>query len=69
MIIQDVLMDIEFERTIDKLRGDVFVDTSTTKEHIIEIERATRTVKYRSRFIVTTMPFKYLQKLLIANIV
>ena len=37
MIIQDVLMDIEFERTIDKLRVDVFVDTSTTKEHIIEI--------------------------------
>ena len=45
MIVQTVLMDMEFDNTIDKLIENVVVSISISKEHVAEIGRAILTVK------------------------
>ena len=49
MIVQTLLMAVEFDNIIDKLMVNVVVETSTSKEHISEIERGIFTAKERSR--------------------
>ena len=39
MIVQTVLMDMEFSKTVDKLSDRTVVNTSTAREHVTEIER------------------------------
>ena len=69
MIAQTVLMDKEFDKTIDELMENVVVNTSASKVHVAESEKNIHTVKERNQCIITTMPLKYLHKLLITNIV
>jgi hypothetical protein len=45
MIVQTILMDMEFDKTAEPLMGDVAVNMSTAREHIAEIERSIRTIK------------------------
>ena len=40
MILQYILMDMEFDNTIDELMENFVVNTSTSKEPVAEIERA-----------------------------
>ena len=47
MIIQSILMDMEFYSTKDQLMGKTIVNTLSTKEHVAEIERYICTVKER----------------------
>ena len=69
IIVQTVLMDTEFNKTIDNLMENIVVKTSAEKEHVVEIERTIFTVKENTICIFATIPFKYLHKLLITNIV
>ena len=69
MIVKTFLMDMEFDKAIYDLMENVVVNTSAAKEHVPEIEITIYTFKDRTLCIVTTMPFKYLQKLLISNMV
>ena len=62
-------MYMQINKTIDGLMENATVNTSSTKEHIAEINRTVRTIKERTRIIVPTMPFNCLHKLLISNIV
>ena len=68
MIIHTFPMEMELQKAICRLTEDVIVNNSTDKEHLDEIEISNRTVKESTRYIVTTTPLKYLQKL-ITNIV
>ena len=45
MILQTVLMGMEFDKTIYEITVNVVVNNSTTKEHVAKIERDIRTVK------------------------
>ena len=67
MIVQTVIMDMQSDKNIAKLMENVVVNTSSTKEHVAEMERTTRTVRDRTGCIFTTMPLKYPQELLVAN--
>ena len=49
MVVQAILMDMEFDNTIDKLMEKSVVKTSTSKEHVGEIDRINRTVKQRNQ--------------------
>ena len=68
-IVQTILVDIEFYSTIDELMRNFIVNNSVSKEHVTKIERSICTFNERTRFFVTTMPFKYPHKLLISSIV
>ena len=69
MVVQTVLMDMEFDKTIDELSDRTVVNTSAAREHVAEIERQIRTAKERCRAIVSTLPFAILPKLIVTNIV
>ena len=58
MIVQNILMDMEFNNTIDEPIENVVVNTPAANEDVAEIEKTIRTVKERTRCIVTTIPFK-----------
>ena len=45
MILQTILMDMEFDSTKDELMGRKVVKTSAAKEHVAEFERCISTVK------------------------
>ena len=62
-------MYMEFDKIIYDLKENAVVNTSAAKEHVAEIERIIRTVKERTIWIVTSIPFKYLHKILITNLV
>ena len=49
MIVQNVLMGMEIYKTIEELMENAVVNTSASKEHVGEIERAICTVKDRTR--------------------
>ena len=68
MLLQTVLVDIEFENTIDELMENSVVNTSIAKEHVSEIERNIHTVEESTIWIINTVNLKYLHKLLITNI-
>ena len=69
MIVQTILMDMEFDKTADHLMDSTVVNTSAAKEHVAEIERCIRTVKERCRGIASTLPFNRLHKLIVTNLV
>ena len=69
MIVQTVLTEMEFYKTIGELMENIIVKTSVAKEHVAENDKTIRKVKERTTLIVNTTPFKYLQNLLITNIV
>ena len=62
-------MDMEFDKTIHNIMENYVLNTSTTKEYVAYIECNIRTVKEITSCFVITMPFKYLHKFLITNIV
>ena len=65
MVVQTVLMDMEFNKTIDR----TVVNTSAARDHVAEIERQIRTAKERCRAIGSTLPFAILPKLIVTNMV
>jgi len=69
MIVQTILMDMEFDSTVNELMGKTVVNTSAAKEHVAEIERCIRTVKERCRGIAATLPYKCLPKMIVTNLV
>ena len=48
---------------------NVVISTSTDKEHVAEIDITILTVEDSKRWIFTTMTFKYLQKIIITDMV
>ena len=71
MVVQTVLMDMEFDKTVDKLLDQTVVNTSAVQEHVAEIERQISTTKEHCRaiVIVSTLLFEILPKLIVTNIV
>ena len=69
MVVQTVLTDMEFDKTIDKLSDQTVVNTFTAQEHVAEIECQIRTTKERCHAIVSTLPFAILPKFIVTNIV
>ena len=67
MIVPTVLMEMGFNKIIDKLMENFIVNTSAAKEHIYGIQRTIRTVKERTIFIVTNAPLNFPHKILITN--
>jgi hypothetical protein len=69
MIVQTILMDMEFDKTVEPLMGNVVVNTSAAREHIAEIERSIRTIKERCHCVIRVLPFKFLHKLIVTNVI
>ena len=67
--VQTILTDMEFTSVIDPLLGKTVVNTTAAREHVAEIERSIRTVKERSRAVISTLPFKILPKLVVSNVI
>ena len=65
MIVQTVLMDMEFDKTVNELSDRTVVKTSAARKHVAEIERQIRTTKERCHAIVSTLPFEILPKWLL----
>ena len=55
MIVQTVLMEMDFNKTKDELIENVFVNNSATKENVAEIERTIR--KFKERNLCTVYHF------------
>ena len=69
MRVQTILMDMEFDKTVNDQMDNVVATNSATKKHIVEIEQCICTVKECSRAVVTTLPFDYLTKMIVVNLV
>jgi hypothetical protein len=69
IIVQTILMDMEFNKTVEPSMGDVTVNTSAAQEHVAQIKRSIRTVKERSRCVISVLPFKFLHKQIVTNVV
>ena len=41
MVVQTVLMDMEFDKTVDELSDQTVVNTSAARDHVAEIQRQT----------------------------
>ena len=59
-IVRVILMDMKFEKVTDKV-GRVEVNTTSSLEYVVEIERSTRTVKESGRCIITTLLYARLE--------
>ena len=68
MIVQTVLMDMEFEKTTNGLMNETVMNTSAIKEHISETERCIFTVKECSCDVASTIPFQYVHKIIVTHI-
>ena len=69
MVVQTVLMDMEFDKTVDGLSDKTVVNTFAAREHVAETERQIRTTKEHCCAIVSTLPFAILPKVIVSNIV
>ena len=69
IIVQTILMDMEFDSTKDELMGKPVVNNSAAKEHVAEIERCICTVKERCRAMASDLPFNFLHKTIVINLV
>ena len=69
MVVQTVLMDMEFDKTVDELLDRTVVNTSAARGDVADIEHQIHTTKERCRAIVSTLPFEILPKLIVTNIV
>ena len=61
-------MDMEFQKIKDDM-GLVDVNTTAAREHVAEIKRSIRLVKERSRCIVKTLPFCFLNRQIVVQMV
>ena len=59
-VTQTILMDMKFNTVIPEL-PEVNMNTSTTSEHVAEVERCIRVIKERCRACMSTMPLKKIQ--------
>jgi len=66
-IVQTTLMDMEFEKLRDML-PNVTLNTTAAREHVGEIERKIRVVKERARSTISGIPYKFLPKLVIIEL-
>ena len=69
MIIQNILMDMEFYSTKYELMGKTLENTSAAEEHVAEIERCIHTVKERCRTVASDLQFNYLHKTIVINMI
>ena len=69
MIVQTILMDVEFYCTKYELMGKTVVNTSAAKEHVAEIELCIRTVKEICREVASDFPFNCLHKTIVTNLI
>ena len=69
MIVQTVLMNMEFDETVDELLERTVVDTAVAREHVAEIKCQIQTTKERCCAIIGTLPFEVIPKLIVTNIV
>ena len=69
MIVQTILMDVEFYCTKYELMGKTVVNTSAAKEHVAEIELCIRTVKEICRKVASDFPFNCLHKTIVINLI
>ena len=69
MIVQNILMDMEFDSTKDELMGKTVVHSSDTKEHVSKIEHCIHTVKERCRAMESDLPFNFLHKTIVINLI
>ena len=68
LIIQTILMDMEFGKVQDLL-PQVNINIGATNEHVAEVERRIRTAKERCTGIMVTLSFSHLPQQLIINLV
>ena len=68
IIVQTILIGIQFDSTKDSLMGKTVFRTSATKEHVAEIERWILNVKERGRAMESNLPFDWLHKLIVVNL-
>ena len=68
-IVQTILMDMEFDSIKDELMVKIVVNTLVEKYHVAEIEICINTVKERCRAMASGLPFNFLHKLIVANLV
>ncbi len=59
--VRTILMDGEFEKIKD-LVPRLECNTTATKEHVSKAERAIRTVKERTRGVITALPFEHIPR-------
>ncbi len=59
--VRTILMDGEFER-IKNLMTTVECNTTAAKEHVSKAERTIRTIKDRTRGLITTLPICYIPR-------
>ena len=69
MIVQTVLMEIEFDKTLGELSDRTIVGTSAAREHVTKIERQICTTKERCHTVVSTFPFEVIPQLIATHIV
>ena len=67
--VQTVLMDMEFDKVADALKGDIVINTAAACEHVEEIEREIRHIKERCRSVVSCLPYTILHKRIVINLV
>jgi hypothetical protein len=59
--VRTILMDGEFEKMKD-LVPQLECNTTATKEHVSEAEQGIRTIKERTRGLITTLPFEHIPR-------
>ena len=68
--VNTALMDGEFEPLRDNMTElDVGLNTTAANEHVPEIERHTKTIKERTHAGRSTLPFKFIPKLMMIHLV
>ena len=69
MIVQTILMDMEFDSNKYELMGKTVVNTSAAKEHVAEIERCIRTAKDRCRAVACDFPLNCQHKTIVIKMI
>ena len=69
MVVRTILMNMNFDKTIDELMNLTVIITSAYIKHFSGIRRFIRTVKERRHAIVITLAFQYLHKNIVMNVV
>ena len=60
MIVQNILMDLEFDYTKDELIDKTVVKTSATRNHVADIEKFISSAKEIPRAVESDLPFSCL---------
>jgi hypothetical protein len=67
-VVTTLLLDNEFEKLTQHLPS-IVANTTAAREHVTEVERRIRLMKERSRGIKNTIPFTYIPKLMLIEMV